>query len=66
MHSILQNKTEIINKKTPNTTAPAPTADELTKILELLVAVGLAAEVDFVGDAEQCPHCLSQDLSEAA
>lgn len=67
MHSILQNETEIISEKTENKAAREPAAaDELAVTLELLAAVGLTAEVDFDGDAELCPHCLSQALSEAA
>ena len=62
MNTSLQNNTET----THETTVLATASGELAVVLELLAAVGLAAEAVFDGDAEWCPHCLSQVLSEAA
>jgi hypothetical protein len=39
---------------------------ELVEVLDLLAASGIAAEMIHDGDADGCPHCASQVLSEAA
>lgn len=44
----------------------AQTDAELTAVLNLLAAGGLAAEAVFDGDAGGCPHCASLALAEAA
>jgi hypothetical protein len=66
MHPTLQHKTETTDEKTPDTTGAGSAAGELAVIVELLATVGLDAGAVFEGDAERCPHCLSQVLSEAA
>ena len=53
---------QITNETTATTTADC----EVAMVLDLLAAAGLAAEAVFDGDAEGCPHCISQVLSEAA
>jgi hypothetical protein len=51
---------------THETTVTATADCGLAVVLELLATAGLAAEAVFDGDAEGCPHCISQFLSEAA
>ncbi len=48
------------------TPVPATAHCGLALVLDLLAAAGLDAEAVYDGDAQQCPHCLSQVLSEAA
>ena len=35
-------------------------------VIDLLASAGVAAEVVYDGDAEECPHCAWQALSAAA
>jgi hypothetical protein len=62
MNTNLQNTKET----TPETTVPTTADCGLAAVLDLLATAGLAAEAVFDGDAEECPHCASQVLSEAA
>jgi hypothetical protein len=62
MNTNLQNASET----THETTVPATADCGLAVVLELLATAGLAAEAVFDGDAEGCPHCISEFLSEAA
>lgn len=62
MNTNLQNNTET----TYETTVPTTPSRELAVVLDLLATAGLAAEAVYDGDAEGCPHCISQVLSEAA
>ena len=66
MNATLQNTTELIHESTNDPTLPTTASRELAAILEQLATAGLAAEAVFDGDAEWCPHCVSQVLSEAA
>jgi hypothetical protein len=62
MNTNLQN-----TKETTHETIVPTTADcGLAVVLDLLATAGLAAEAVFDGDAAECPHCISQVLSEAA
>jgi hypothetical protein len=62
MNTNLQNTSETTHE------TPVPTTADcgLAVVLDLLAAAGLAAQAVFDGDAEGCPHCVSQILSEAA
>jgi hypothetical protein len=62
MTTNLQNNSET----TQETTVPTTDDRELAVVLDLLATAGLAAEAVFDGEAEGCPHCASQLLSEAA
>lgn len=62
MNTNLQNTKET----THETNVPTTPDCGLTVVLELLATAGLAAEAVFDGDAEECPHCAPQVLSEAA
>ena len=55
-----------ITHETHATTVPTTADCGLAVVLDLLATAGLAAEAVFDGDAEACPHCMSQVLSEAA
>ena len=66
MTTNLQNNTATTHESTRETTVPTTASHELAVTIELLAAVGLAAEAVFDGDAELCPYCLSQVFSEAA
>lgn len=53
--------------RTTHETTVYATADcELAVVLDMLETAGLAAQAIYDGDAEGCPHCISQVLSEAA
>jgi hypothetical protein len=66
MNTNLQNVSDTTNETTHETIVPATADCGLAVVLELLATAGLAAEAVFDGDADGCPHCISQDLSEAA
>jgi hypothetical protein len=66
MNTNLFNPPETTQETTHETTVPATADWELAVALDLLAAGGLGAEAVYDGDAEGCPHCVSQVLSEAA
>ena len=66
MNTNLLNASDTTNESTHETTVPTTADCGLAVVLDLLATAGLAAEAVFDGDAEGCPHCISQVLPEAA
>ena len=67
MNTNIQEANDLSASGTTRETTVLATADSgLAAVLDLLATAGLAAEAVYDGDAEGCPHCMSQVLSEAA
>lgn len=66
MNTNLLNASDTTNETTHVTPVPTTADYWLAMVLDLLATAGLAAEAVFDGDAEGCPQCTSQVLSEAA
>ena len=62
MNTNLQYTSGTTHEATVNATADC----ELALVLGVLATAGLAAEAVYDGDAGECPHCMTQVLSEAA
>jgi hypothetical protein len=66
MNTNLLNASDTTHEAIHETTVLATADCGPAAVLDLLATAGLAAEAVYDGDAEGCPHCISQVLSEAA